>query len=178
MKIDKKEIDEFYKQSHTPAGILFRLPLIAYLLEGKIYLEFLKWNTKRLLSKSDLFGIPKQPGVYRIVTSEPFGRLQGQSNIIYIGCSSKGEQGLWLEIGNLLNPQRQHIYTLKTIRASGLQLEYEYVTTLAKEAGDIEYHLLDRYEREHLELPPANRAKPKHINCNYCKSDVVLQYLY
>ena len=141
-------------------------------------MENFQWSTKRPLNKSDLFGIPKQPGVYRIVTSEPFGRLRGQSNIIYIGCSSAGEQGLWLEIGNLLNPHRQHFYTLKTIRESELQLEYEYINTLAEEASEIEYHLLERYEREHLEMPPANRAKPKHTICRYCKSDVALRSLY
>jgi len=141
-------------------------------------MEYLRWSAGRPLSKSELLGIPKEPGVYRIVTSEPFGRLRGQSNIIYIGCSSRGGQGLWLEVGNLLNPQRQHFYTLEPIRHSELQLEYEYVTTPAEEAEDIEYHLIDQYEREHLELPPANRAKPRHASCKYCKSDVALRALY
>jgi len=141
-------------------------------------MENLRWSDRRLLIRSGLSGIPKESGVYRIVTSEPFGRLRGQSNIIYIGCSSRGGQGLWLEIGNLLNPQRQHFYTLEPIRGAGLQLEYEYVTTPDEEAGDIEYHLLDRYEREHLELPPANRSKPRHASCKYCQNDVSLRSLY
>jgi hypothetical protein len=140
-------------------------------------MEYLRWSARRSLSKSDLSGIPQQSGVYRIVTKEPFGRLRGQSNIIYIGCSFRGIHGLWLEIGNLLNPQRQHFYTLKPIRESGLQLEYEYVTTPCEEAEDVEYHLLDQYEQEHLELPPANRAKPKHASCKYCKSGVTTRAL-
>jgi hypothetical protein len=141
-------------------------------------MEYLRWSARHPLSKGELSGIPKQPGVYRIVTSEPFGRLRGQSDIIYIGCSCKGIQGLWLEIGNLLNPQRQHFYTLEPMRKSGLQLEYEYVTTSPNEAEDIEYHLLDRYEQEHLELPPANRAKPRHESCKYCKNDALIRVLY
>jgi len=141
-------------------------------------MEYLRWCAERPLSKSELSGIPRHSGVYRIVTSESFGRLRGQSNIIYIGCSSKGGQGLWLEIRNLLNPQRQHFYTLEPIRKSGLQLEYQYVTTPTDEAEDIEYHLLDLYEKEHLELPPANRAKPRHnASCKYCRSDVTLRAL-
>jgi len=141
-------------------------------------MEYLRWSTRRSLNKSTLSEIPKQSGVYRIVTKGPFGRLRGQSNIIYIGCSCKGTQGLWLEIGNLLNPQRKHFYTLKAIREFGLQLEYEYVATTAKRAKDIEYHLLDHYGSKHLELPPANRAKPGHASCEYCENDVSIRALY
>lgn len=141
-------------------------------------MENLKWSAVFPLIKGKLSGIPKVPGVYRIIAKEPFGRLKGQSNVAYLGCSSKGVQGLWLEIGNLLNPQRQHYYTLYRILESGLQLEYEYVTTPSNEAEDIEYHLLDQYESEHLELPPANRAKPNHASCKYCQSDVTIQPLY
>jgi hypothetical protein len=141
-------------------------------------MEYLRWSTRRPLNKSTLSGIPKQSGVYRIVSREPFGRLRGQSNIIYIGCSCKGTEGLWLEIGNLLNPQRQHFYTLEAVRKPGLQLEYEYVTTPAEQAKDIEYHLLDRYESEHFELPPANRAKPRHVSCKYCENDMTIRALY
>ena len=140
-------------------------------------MEHYRWSARIPLSKGMLSGIPKQSGVYRILTREPFGRLRGQSDIIYIGCSSKGIQGLWLEIGNLLNPHRQHFYTLEPMRKPGLQLDYEYAATPAKEAEDIEYHLLDRYEQEHLELPPANRAKPRHESCRYCKDDATIRAL-
>jgi len=141
-------------------------------------MEYLKWSARLPLDKGQLSEIPKKPGVYRIIAKEPFGRLRGQSSVVYLGCSSKGGQGLWLEIGNLLNPQRQHFYTLDRIRESEVQLEYEYVTTLPDEAIDIEYHLLDAYEKKHLELPPANRSKPKHQTCKYCHNDVTLQALY
>ncbi len=141
-------------------------------------MEHLAWSARCPLVKGKLLHIPKKSGVYRVVTPERFGRLRNQSNIVYIGCSYKGQQGLWLEIGNPLNPQRQHYYTLKLIRESGLQLEYQYVTALPKEAEDIEYHLPEQYEREYLELPPANRSKPKHQICGFCQSAVNLQALY
>jgi hypothetical protein len=136
------------------------------------------WTSLMPLKRGGLSGIPKEAGIYRVVAQEPFGRLRGESAIIYIGCSWKGKQGLWLEIGNLLNPQRQHIYTLKPLLNSNVELEYQYLTASPEDARDIEYHLLDIYEKKHLELPPRNQSKPTHTKCKYCRDDRDLQNLY
>jgi hypothetical protein len=136
------------------------------------------WSTSYPLVVGGFGKVPKTPGVYLVTVEKTFGRFIGRSSTVYIGCSEKGTQGLWLELSNLLNPSRNHIYTLKPLRDAGVKLWYQYAETPPGDAAFIEYHLLAEYENLHFELPPRNRSRPRHTSCGYCQDDGVIRNLY
>lgn len=97
-------------------------------------------------------------GVYRIRKSDnPFGRLRGSSDILYIG-RVKGLRG---RLQQILIPGAPHIAEprVRKLRNLGIPLEFSFHTTRLH--VELEKELLAEYEREHLELPPLNHSVGK-----------------
>ncbi len=101
---------------------------------------------------------PKQSGIYifRMAQSKCFGRLEGQSDILYIG-STEGEHGLRERLQQYLRPGRTQ-WTNKRIHAMAEKYDMEIGWCLCGEASNLELQLLHRYLKDHDELPPLNHA--------------------
>jgi len=110
----------------------------------------------RRLTEEVVEATPPQPGVYVIRTAggTPFGRLRGQSDILYIGRSK-----------NLKN--RIKSYLLPGDRKTALrvaQMAERYGMEVAWRLDDSPSHgellLLRQYWSDHDELPPLNHSRP------------------
>jgi hypothetical protein len=107
-------------------------------------------------SKENLRKAPEEIGVYvfRKAKAEMFGRLNGKSDILYIGSSKKG---LRSRLQNYMHPgptqwtnQRIHEYTVKN------SVEVSWLTFQGPK--NLEHDLLKQYFSDHWELPPLNFA--------------------
>jgi len=120
---------------------------------------FLKWY--RLLDiKYGSVDIPSSPGVYVFRLDRCFGRLQGSSDILYIGhaknlCERILENHLRGKGGK--TTKRIHYYLCKMNYLE--YVEVSWITTdSVKDSIGMEKLLLKEYEKDHHELPPWNRA--------------------
>ena len=116
--------------------------------------------------------IPAKHGVYLIRASQPLNRVNGKSDIIYIGQSGGGEKGGKQGIGpkgnspgRLFNTRSSHeIQVRKKIEElfpnSKFKVEY-YLTGDNQCPIMIEEKLITAYFNNHFELPPANHKMPK-----------------
>ena len=107
--------------------------------------------------------IAATPAVYALLHERPFGRLRGESAILYIGCTG--------ELGGPSDRCRLRIYRYpngahaREIRNRTRRLEDDGVAvSLAwtnlpsrEDAWALEANLLRKYQAEHGELPPFNR---------------------
>ena len=105
--------------------------------------------------------IPNKHGVYIFCAPAAFGRVNGESNIIYIGCAgghdSRAGQGIR---GRILNTRGNSEKWIRNKIENMLQ-EFDFtvywlVTTEGEGPKCIEQDLLCQYREEHFELPPAN----------------------
>lgn len=109
--------------------------------------------------------IAATPAVYALLHERPFGRLRGESTILYIGCTG--------ELGGPSDCCRLRIYRYpngthaREIRNRTQLLLDDGVTVLLRwtqqtsreDASALEAQLLQHYEAEHGELPPFNSRK-------------------
>ncbi len=104
---------------------------------------------------------PKRSGTYifRVTQSKCFGRLKGESDILYIG-STEGEHGLRERLQQYLHPGHTQ-WTNKRIHAMAEKYDMEIAWYLCGEASNLELQLLHRYFEDHDELPPLNHASKK-----------------
>lgn len=107
--------------------------------------------------------IAATPAVYALLHEKPFGRLRGESPILYIGCTG--------ELGGMSDRCRLRIYRYpngahaQEIRNRTRRLEDDGVAvSLAwtnlpsrEDAWTLEANLLRKYQAEHGELPPFNQ---------------------
>ena len=103
-------------------------------------------------------------GVYAFRLKMPFPRLKGESQIVYIGmCNQNSKKnkrpGLWHRLKNYRQnlfggPRRLQL--LSEHVGGNTQIEYSYV--VCQNPREVEKALLDDYFRQHLEIPPLNRA--------------------
>src|SRR5271165_6098435 len=102
---------------------------------------------------------PTRPGVYAFKLGKFFGRLKGQSDLLYIGCTEK--RSLRRRLRDHLSEsaeQRSVGYRLGLIRREHPDLKVAWlVCDTADRAKELEVRFLDRYDVEHFELPPLNR---------------------
>ncbi len=95
---------------------------------------------------------PQKPGVYafRLVGSS-IGRVLGQSDLVYIGCTEN--------VPSLRRRVQEHWGNVRLERirrkVGPLEVAWRTCRTL-KEAVDLESDLLGKYKHEHIELPPLN----------------------
>ena len=101
---------------------------------------------------------PKQPGVYlfRKAKGIQFGRLQGKSDILYIG-STEAKGGLKQRLRQYLHPGPTQWTNIRISKLSKKH-EMEVAWHPCNEPGNFEHQLLQQYFKEHDELPPLNHA--------------------
>lgn len=107
-----------------------------------------------------LKSVPEKCGIYAIREKELFARYNGESDVVYIGCteSKKG----------LRNRIRQHISGNKTQKTCYRVhrwakerncLEIAWMVVSASQSRSEEQALLSDYISDHWELPPLNRSE-------------------
>ena len=104
---------------------------------------------------------PSEPGTYVLRLNRSFGRLRGQSDILYIGSTSNIyhriiENYLEGRGGKTTQRIRYYIFDREYLEL----IEISWVTT--DNPKQLEEELLKKYEEEHHELPPWNRALPSN----------------
>lgn len=127
--------------------------------------DFSTWHP---WSSAIIQNAPATPGVYvfRFSGGQPIRRLKGESNIVYIGSTKKGKA----RSGSVQRRLKQHLRT----REGKIDIGYR-IERVLKEIGrlevawrsfdtdaDAQWHeaeLLERYETDHIELPPLNRQE-------------------
>jgi len=104
---------------------------------------------------------PKQSGIYifRMAQSKCFGRLKGETDILYIG-STEYKGGLRERLQRYLRPGHKP-GTNKRIHAIAKKYDMEIAWCLCGEASNLELELLGQYFVDHDELPPLNHASKK-----------------
>jgi hypothetical protein len=111
---------------------------------------------------------PSTPGVYvfKLAGGESLCRLKGKSDIVYIGRTKKGK----VRTGSVQRRLKQHLRT----REDKIDIGYR-IERVLKEIGRLEVawrsfdadadaqsheaELLERYDTDHIELPPLNRQE-------------------
>ncbi len=107
--------------------------------------------------------VPKQGGIYviRLADAQIIGRLQGESDILYIG-SSKSKGGLRQRISQYFHPGPTQ-FTNRRIRDLTERYPMEIAWFPCDEPVNIENNLLRQYISDHDELPPLNHADVKRL---------------
>jgi hypothetical protein len=114
-----------------------------------------KWHP---FNKETVKDAPVQHGIYifRIAQSKRFGRLKGESDILYIG-STKCNRGLRGRLEQYFTPAHSQLTNIR-IHAMAKKYDMEVAWYPYTEAGNLEHQLLRRYIGDHDELPPLNHA--------------------
>lgn len=101
---------------------------------------------------------PSEHGLYvfRTKGGRKFGRLRGESDIIYVG-STRSQGGIRRRVYSHLHPGRTQA---TNIRSQWLQerVQMEVAWDIGKNAEDKESVVLVLYLQDHWEFPPLNRA--------------------
>ena len=109
--------------------------------------------------------IAATPAVYALLHERPFGRLRGESAILYSGCT--------VELGGTSDRCRLRIYRYpngahaqeirnrtQLLLDDGVTVSLSWMHQTSREdASALEAQLLQHYEAEHGELPPFNSRK-------------------
>lgn len=109
-------------------------------------------------NKETVKSAPGQHGIYifRMAQSKRFGRLKGESDILYIG-STKGSRGLRGRLQQYFSPGHGQFTNIR-IHSMAKKYNMEIAWCPYAEAGNLELQLLRRYFEDHDELPPLNHA--------------------
>ena len=125
---------------------------------SQIYKELSEWQP---FTKKSMKSAPKEPGIYifRMAQGKRISRLQGKSDITYIG-STESKRGLKSRLQQYLRPGSTQ-YTNKRIHELAKKYDMEIAWCPCEEASNLEHQLLRQYLKNHDELPPLNRAGKK-----------------
>jgi hypothetical protein len=129
-------------------------------------MDELRWSQWYPLAQQSLsVPVPDVPGIYEIRTDHEFGRLRGQSRIVYIGSAARGNSPSLRKrlLGqHISNPNENLCRAGQLLRQAGYSLEFRFATSSdGKTAEHMEARRLVDYEKEHWELPPGNAAFPR-----------------
>lgn len=103
--------------------------------------------------------VPDEPGVYEIRTDYEFGRLRGNSRVVYVGSTVKSLKKRLVH-QRIKDPEKNLSGTEKLLREAGHALEFRFATAPdGKTAKHMEAQRLMDYEKEHWELPPGNARR-------------------
>jgi hypothetical protein len=108
----------------------------------------------RAFGKKSLEKVPNEIGVYvfRKSGAQFFGRLKGDSDILYIGSTTKGLRNRLLQY---LTPGPSQWTNIRLNEyANRNPVEFSFLAN--DEPKSFEYELLIKYMSEHEELPPLN----------------------
>lgn len=119
--------------------------------------EFSEW---RKWPQPALSQLPAAPGVYVFRLHRSFGRINGESDILYIGKSGK----------SIRSRLKCHPFNRTSMRILGLIEVAWKACASGAEANVLESRLIGRYQRKHLELPPFNRQQPFTLFQQYLSS--------
>jgi len=103
-------------------------------------------------------------GVYAFRLKKPFGRLHGESVVLYIGSVKQNPErnkrpGIWHRLMNYRQNNEGASKRLKDVEnALGGKLAIEYAYEECAEPREVESALLESYYFLHLEYPPLNRS--------------------
>jgi hypothetical protein len=106
--------------------------------------------------------IPDKPAVYMLWTDTAFPRLQGHTNILYIGCTKRlGGSTDRARLYAYSYPSGPHAHLIKSRAAalinSGWSISLCYFIVQHKQdARKLENAWLTQHLQQHLELPPFN----------------------
>ena len=113
-------------------------------------LEFGEWHS---FERPSVLKVPTSTGVYaiRLLRGDVFGRLQGTSDIVYIGSTSS--------TGTLRQRIQSHLGSRSLMRlfAAKMNMEIAWKTCDdSRVARKLEHTLIYQYMFDHLEPPPWN----------------------
>jgi len=129
------------------------------------FIEFNQWPA--VLDERTKIG--SEPAVYALLHENLFGRLQGQSRVLYIGSTGQlggDSQSCRLRIyrypnGPHANELRRRVQLLID---SGFEITFQWKHVASKEeASRQEAFLLQQYVTEHGELPPFNGRREREL---------------
>ena len=106
--------------------------------------------------------IAATPAVYALLHERPFGRLRGESAILYIGCTGElGGPSDCCRLRIYRYPNGSHAREIcnrsQLLLDDGVTVSLRWMHQKSREdASALEAQLLQRYEAEHGELPPFN----------------------
>jgi hypothetical protein len=127
---------------------------------GHIRKEFETWHS---FEKRSLENAPREKGVYiiRQAAGKSFGRLQGESDLFYIG-STESKGGLRQRLLAYFHPGRTQ-WTNQRINDYLRKYRMEVAWCPCGEPTNLEHDLLRRYLKDHDELPPFNHADIRRL---------------
>jgi len=102
------------------------------------------------------------PGIYEIRTDYEFGRLNGVSQVVYIGSAARGSKpSLRKRIGErVTDPERNLSGAEKLLARAGHTLEFRFAKAKDGEtARQMEIQRLTDYIGKHWEAPPGISKK-------------------
>ncbi len=112
-----------------------------------------------------LLDAPEEPGTYifRLANSKTIGRLRGESDILYVGCTTKGNRTVRTRLKDHFlarTTERNTAHYLRRVQREVGEIEISWGTLRThREARDSERILLARYGDDHIEFPPLNRQE-------------------
>lgn len=115
---------------------------------------FKNWYYFKEIDESE---IRNKCGIYIIKLNKIFGRLKGESDILYIGHTTNFKTRFFKNYLNGtggITTQRIHQYLIKKKYINKTMISWIFTKNY-----DLEGELRDKYEEEHHELPPWNRHK-------------------
>lgn len=120
---------------------------------------FTEWHRFGRNRQEDILPeLPLRTGVYIIRRKTAFGRFIGKSDIVYIGCSVEKKRGLRGRVHQYYQPGNRTTAKRISLFVSRMKdLELSYTVTSASAARQVERSLLNKYHKDHGELPPWNR---------------------
>ena len=108
---------------------------------------------------------PETPGVYIFRLSTSFGRMQGSSDIVYVGLAKKNLRKR-LELH-----RRTAIGLFAKVYGEGGTLQVAWKSCREQsEAMVLECRFLLKHRRDHIELPPLNRQQPFKVLEQYFRA--------
>lgn len=122
---------------------------------------------------------PNLPGVYVFrLAGRPFGRLQGQSDVIYVGTTAKKGKSTVRSRLKQHSGQQDRRHWLQRVPSQISPLEVAWIVCQERhEALLRESNLLREYMEDHIELPPGNRQQSAKTfqNARYFLSELSLE---
>ncbi len=118
--------------------------------------QFSNW---RSLSDQGIKNAPSQQGTYviRKAGGKRFGRLRGESDIVYIGSTTRGLRG---RLRQYIHPGPTQ-WTNWRIHELAKKYNFEVAWYKNNEPENLEHQLLRQYLNEHDELPPLESSRQK-----------------
>jgi hypothetical protein len=105
------------------------------------------------LIEEEVLKVPKLSGIYKIQVDFNFQRLHGETNLVYIGKAHNLRRRL---LTFITGKGRNAINRFKNLEQAGFKLYFSYQP--CDNPKILESEELNKFEKEHLELPPLNHA--------------------